>query len=184
MAVWVYVVHGSRSMVTARVARAIAAAVEWSNQYEARPACDVDPAEIRGPGLVFLGCRSGGSELDRSIRGFLDGLVDRTMYDVAWAIFDTRGEPIPVIAGSGIRRLRRAVEHRGGRLLTAPESFYADEDHVNVPAGELERARAWAASTIAAAVKRFRDPAVRAGNLSGATIRPIWETWSPTPAPS
>ena len=181
MAVWVYVVHGSRSMVTARIARAIAGAVEWSLQYEARPACDVDPAEIRGPGLVFLGCRSGGSERDRSIRGFLDGLVDRTMYDVAWAVFDTRGEPIPVIAGSGIRRLRRAVEHRGGRLLTSPESFYADEDRGNVPPGELERARSWGASTIAAAVKRFRDPAVRAGTLSGISFRPAWETWAPTP---
>ena len=184
MAVWVYVVHGSRSIVTARVARAIAAAVEWSNQYEARPAGDVDPSEIRGPGLVFLGCRSGGSELDRTNRVFLDGLVDRTMYDVAWAVFDTRGEPIPVIAGSGIRRLRRAVEHRGGRLLTSPESFYADEDRSNVPSGELERARSWAASTIAAAVKRFHDPTVRAGNLSGAPIRPMWETWTPTAAPS
>lgn len=182
MAVWVYVVHGSRSLVTARIARSIASAVEWSNQYEARPAGEVDPVEIRGPGLVFLGCRSGGSELDRTIRNFLDGLVDRTMYDVAWAVFDTRGEPIPVIAGSGIRRLRRAVEHRGGRLLTSPESFYADEDHGNVPSGELERARTWAASTIAAAVKRFRDPTVRAGNLSGSTVRPMWETWSPSVA--
>lgn len=184
MAVWVYVVHGSRSMVTARIARAIAGAVEWSNQYEARAACEVDPAEIRGPGLVFLGCRSGGSELDRSIRSFLDGLVDRIMYDVAWAVFDTRGEPIPVIAGSGIRRLRRAVEHRGGRLLTAPESFYADEDHASIPTGELERARAWAAATIAAAVKRFHDPTVRAGTLSGSTLRPLWETWTPTVASS
>ncbi len=180
---WVYVVYGSRSMVTARLARSIASSVEWSNEYEARHAAEVDPHEIRGPGLVFLGCRSGGSELDRPIRAFLDRLAPRAMYDVVWAVFDTRGEPIPVVAGSGIRRLRRAVEHRGGRLLATPQSFYADEDHGHVPHGELERARAWGSSTIAAAVKRFRDPSVRAGTLSGAAARPAWEAMC-VPVPS
>ena len=180
---WVYVLYGSRSESTERIARAIASSVEWSNEYGARPVSAVTPAEIRGPGLVFLGCPSGGSELDRQIRRFLDSLPDRTMYNVVWAVFDSRADPAPVIAGSGVRRLRRAIEHRGGRLVLTPQSFFSDELHGHcVSSEELERARTWGSSAIAAAVRTYRDPAVRAGALSGVPMRPAWELSCGTPS--
>lgn len=180
---WVYVLYGARAPPsTARVARAIARSVEWSNESGAQPASAVSPAEIRGPGLVFLGCASGGSELDRTIRGFLDHLPSRTMYEVLWAVFDTRSAPVPVVAGSGIRRLRRAIEHRGGRLLITPESFFADETQGGVAADELDRARSWGSTAIAAAVRRLGDPTVRAGALTGISARPVWENWITVPA--
>ncbi len=172
---WVYVLYGSRSESTARIARSIASAVEWSNEHGARPVSEVRPSEVRGPGLVFLGCASGGSELDRTIRHFLDGLTDRTMYQLNWAVFDSRTDRVPAIAGSGVRRLRRAVEHRGGRLVLAPESFFSNEPDGEVPHHELERARSWGSTAIAASVRIYRDPAVRAGALSGGTTRPAWE---------
>jgi hypothetical protein len=176
--VYVYVVYGARSEEsTARIARAIASSVAWSNEYEARPIPEVDPNEIRTPGVIFLGCSSGGSELDRSIRTFLDHLSDRRFYGVLWGVFDTRSDPEPKVAGSGIRRLRRAVEHRGGKILTAPESFYTGDPNGGTSPHELERARSWGANAIAVAVHQFRDPLVRAGTLSGSTPRTVWETW-------
>lgn len=180
---FVYVVYGARSVEpTVRVARAIASSVAWSNEYEARPASEVHPEEVRTPGLLFLGCSSGGSELDRSIRVFLDHLPDRCMYGVRWGVFDTRAEPIPRVAGSGIRRLRRAIEHRGGRLLVPPESFYSGGPNGGPMHHELERARAWGANAISVAVHQFRDPLVRSGVLSGTTARPAWEAWCVAPA--
>ena len=172
---WVYVLYGSRSESTARIARAVASAVEWSNEYGARPIQAVQPAEIRGPALIFLGCNSGGSELDRPIRRFLDGLPDHTMYNVVWAVFDSRTEPMPAIAGSGVRRLRRAIEHRGGKLVYSPQSFLSDERVGYVPHDELERARNWGSAAIAAAVRNYRDPSVRAGALSGVKLQPAWQ---------
>jgi hypothetical protein len=175
--VWVYVVFGSHSDPTLRIARSIASAVDWSNEYEARAAADVDPREVLGPGVVFVGYPSGGPELDRSMRTFLDHVPDRTMYSVYWAVFDTREQPVRAIAGSAVRRLRRAIEHRGGRLLLPPESFYVGPGEHGIPHSEVERARAWGASVIAAAVKEFHDHEVRAGTFSGTSGRPVWEAW-------
>ncbi len=173
---WVYVVYGTRSASIARVARSVATAVGWSKEYEARAAADITPSEIRGPGLVFLGCASGGSELDRTIRKFLDRLPGRVMGEVVWAVFDTRTTPHPAVAGAGIRRLRRAVEHRGGKLLVNPQSFYSNDETQGVLAfGELDRARSWASSAIGAAVRRYGDPTVRSGALSGYSVRSQWE---------
>lgn len=171
----VYVVFGSHSGSIVRIARSIASAVNWSNEYGARPAAEVDPREIQGPGIVFVGYASGGSELDRSIRAFLDGIPDRTMYAVYWAAFDTRTQPAPCVAGSAVRRLRRAIEHRGGRLLLPPESFYVGPSEDRVPHTEVDRARAWGSSVIAAAVKEFHDHEVRAGTFSGGTAVPVWQ---------
>lgn len=179
---WVYVVFGSHSDSAVRIARSIASSVEWSNEYEARHASGVDPAEIHGPGVVFLGYPSGGSELDKAIRSFLDRMPERTMYSVLWAVFDTRHEIEPLVAGSAIRRLRRAIEHRGGRLLLPPESFYVGTYDGHVPHGEVERARAWAAAAIATAVKVYRDTNVRAGFLSGGSSRPDWEVGLAVPS--
>jgi len=170
----VYVVFSSHSESTTRIARSIASSVMWSNEYEARQAAEVNPGEIHGPGVIFLGYPSGGPELDRAIRSFLDRLPERTMYNVLWAVFDTRREPEPAVAGSAVRRLRRAIEHRGGRLLVHPESFYVGLNEGVVPHRELERARAWGASAIASAVRAFRDTSVQSGFLSGGSSRPEW----------
>jgi flavodoxin len=174
----VYVVFGSQSGATVRIARSIASAVDWSNEYGARPAAEVDAREIQVPGVVFVGYPSGGSELDRSIRAFLDRIPDRTMYAVYWAAFDTRSQPVLCVAGSAVRRLRRAIEHRGGRLLLPPESFYVGPAENTIPHAELDRARAWGSSVIAAAVKEFHDLEVRAGTFSRVPARPVCESWS------
>ncbi len=163
---WVYVLFGNRTEGTARIARAIATAVDWSNEDRARAAAEVDPAAIRSPGVIFLGCAAGGSELDRSIRRFLDRLSPRTFYSSSFAVFDTRTDPVPRVAGSGVRRLRRAVVHRGGRLVSPGESFYTPSGADRVPSAELDRARTWGYGTIATAVRQFHDPEVRSGVLS------------------
>lgn len=172
----VYVVYGSRLDSTVCIARSIASSVTWSNSYEARHATEVDPSEIHGPGVVFLGYPSGGSELDKGIRHLLDHVAERSMYNVLWAVFDTRTQPQPVVAGSTVRRLRRAIEHRGGKLLVAPESFYVGPCDGHVTNDEVDRARIWASSAIAVAVKMFRDTNVRSGFVSPCSTRPMWET--------
>ena len=173
---WVYVVYSSRLESTVSIARSIASAVTWSNAYEARHATEVEPAEIHGPGIVFLGYPSGGTELDKAIRSFLDRMPERTIYSVLWAVFDTRTQPQPLVAGSTVRRLRRAIEHRGGKLLVPPESFYVGPNDGHVSGDEVDRARAWGSAAIAVAVKAYRDTSVRSGFFSQCSDRPQWES--------
>ncbi len=180
---WVYVVYGARSDSTAQAARSIARAVSWSNEDEARPAAVVNPEEIRTPALVFLGCAAGGSELDRTIRRFLDRLPRSTWYGTSFAVFDTRPDAVPRVAGSGVRRLRRAVVHRGGRLVAPGQSFFAPPNNGGVAEDELDRARAWAATVIALGARFFRAQEVRSGVLSAPTVRPTWfSPWGTTTA--
>lgn len=173
---WIYVVYSSHVDSTVSIARSIASAVTWSNAYEARHASEVDPREVHGPGVVFLGYPSGGSELDKAVRGFLDHMPERTIYSVLWAVYDTRTQPQPLVAGSTVRRLRRAIEHRGGKLVVPPESFYVGPNDGHVSGDEVDRARVWGSSAIAVAVKAYRDTAVRSGFVSPCPNRPRWET--------
>ena len=173
---WVYVVYSSRVESTVSIARSIASSVTWSNAYEARHASEVDPTEIHGPGVVFLGYPSGGTELDKAIRSFLDRMPERTLYSVLWAVFDTRTQPQPLVAGSTVRRLRRAIEHRGGKLLIPPQSFYVGPNDGHVSGDEVDRARVWGSSAIAVAVKVFHDTSVRSGFFSPCADRPRWES--------
>lgn len=179
---WVYVVYSSRLESTVSIARSIASSVTWSNAYEARHATDVEAAEIHGPGVVFLGYPSGGTELDKPIRTFLDRMPERTIYSVLWAVFDTRTQPQPMVAGSTVRRLRRAIEHRGGKLLVPPESFYVGPNDSHVSGDEVDRARTWGSSAIAVAVKVFHDTTVRSGFFSPCSDRPQWESIHAFPA--
>ena len=171
---WVYVLFGARSESTERFARAIATAAGWSNEDRARPAAEANPEEIRTPGVIFLGCAAGGSELDRTIRRFLDRLPTRTFGTASFAVFDSRVVPGPRVAGSGVRRLRRAITHRGGRVVNSGASFFAPVGGAPVAAEELDRAKAWGYNTIAAAVREFRDPEVRSGILSGGGRPSLW----------
>ncbi len=169
-----YVLFGNRSDGTAYIARAVATAVDWSNEDRARPAAEIDPATIRTPGVIFLGCAAGGSELDRSIRRFLDHLPAQAFYSSTFAVFDTRTDPVPRVAGSGVRRLRRAIVHRGGRLVGVGESFYTPPGAERVPSAELDRARSWGYGTIATVVRQFHDPEVRSGVLSTEVRHEPW----------
>jgi len=163
---WVYVVIASPCGVTDTVARAVARAVDWSYEHHACPANEVDPSEIRIPSVVFLGGPTHRREMGESLRVFLDHMPDRMVASSLFAAFDTRFHDSPIVTGSSARHIQRAVEARGGRNLVPGESFFVVRRDGPVREGEVERARVWASSVIAAAVRELHDVEVRPGALS------------------
>lgn len=160
--------------VTETVACAVARAVNWSYEHHARPADDVDPTEIRTPAVVFLGGPTHRREMGQSLRSFLDRLPDRTLAQCLFAAFDTRFHDSPIVTGSSARHIQRAIECRGGRNIVPGESFFVTQRDGPLRAGEVERARMWASSAIAAAVREFHDIEVLPGMLTTSGPR-SWE---------
>jgi len=175
----VYVVIASPCGVTDTVARAVARAVDWSYEHSARSACDVDPVEIRTPSVVFLGGPTHRREMGESLRSFVDRMPDRLIAQCLFAAFDTRFHDSPIVTGSSARHIQRAVEARGGRNLVPGESFFVIRRDGPLREGEVERARVWASSVIASAVRELHDVEVRPGSLS----TPGPHTWVDALAP-
>jgi flavodoxin I len=171
---WVYVVIASPCGVTDSIARAVARAVDWSYEHNARPADSVDPTEIRTPAIVFLGGPTHRREMGESLRTFLDRMPDRVLTQCHFAAFDTRFHDSPIVTGSSARHIQRAIEARGGQNLVPGESFFVVRRDGPLRAGEVERARVWASGVIAAAVRELHDIEVRPGTLS-TTAPPSWE---------
>jgi flavodoxin len=179
---WVYVVIASPSGVTDTVARAVARAVDWSYEHNARAANEVDPGEIRTPSVVFLGGPTHRREMGESLRTFLDHMPDRMISQCLFAAFDTRFHDSPIVTGSSARHIQRAIEGRGGRNLVPGESFFVVRRDGPLREGEVERARMWASAVIAAAVRELHDVEVRPGTLSGATAHSWMETLVAVPS--
>lgn len=171
---WAYVVVASPCGVSDAVARAVARAVDWSYEHYARSANDVDPTEIRVPAVVFLGGPTHRREMGESLRVFLDRMPDRILTQCLFAAFDTRFHDSPIVTGSSARHIQRAIEARGGRNLVPGESFFVVCRDGPLRPGELERARVWAGSVIANAVRELHDIEVRPGTLSS-SAPPSWE---------
>jgi flavodoxin I len=171
---WVYVVVASPCGVTGTIAGAVARAVDWSYEHHTRPANDVDPTEIRTPAVVFLGGPTHRREMGESLRVFLDRMPDRMLTQCLFAAFDTRFHDSPIVTGSSARHIQRAVEARGGRNLVPGESFFVVQRDGPLRSGEVERARVWASSVIAAAVRELHDIEVRPGSLT-CHVPPSWE---------
>lgn len=163
---WVYVVIATPCGVTDTVARAVARAVDWSYEHYARPANEVDPSEIRTPSVVFLGGPTHRREMGESLRRFVDHMPDRLISQSLFAAFDTRFHDSPIVTGSSARHIQRAIEGRGGRNLVPGESFFTLRRDGPLREGEVERARVWASSVIAAAVRELHDVEVRPGCLA------------------
>jgi len=179
---WVYVVIASPCGVTDTVARAVARAVDWSYENYARPANEVDPVEIRTPSVALLGGPTHRREMGDSLRGFLDRMPDRLLSQSLFAAFDTRFHDSPIVTGSSARHIQRAVEARGGRNLVPGESFFVIRRDGPLREGEVERARMWASSVIACAVRELHDVEVRPGTLASSAPHSWVESLIPAPS--
>ena len=112
--------------------------------------------------------------MGESLRFFLNRMPDRMFAQSLFAAFDTRFHDSPIVTGSSARHIQRAIEARGGRNLVPGESFFVVRRDGPLREGEVERARLWASSVIALAVRELHDVEVRPGTLT--TPGPLsWE---------
>jgi flavorubredoxin len=155
---------GNTRLVAEQVSRTLEQAGMESRAVDVREA---DPGTLAGCGVLVVGAPTHAFSLSRSstradavkkgadpahavlgVREWLDLLDDA--YPSAHqrpvvAVFDTRVK-VRMLPGSAARRAARVLRARGFSLVVPPTSFFV-EDMAGPPApGELDRARAWAAS--------------------------------------
>jgi hypothetical protein len=109
-------------------------------------------------------------------------MPDRMVSQSLFAAFDTRFHDSPIVTGSSARHIQRAIEGRGGRNLVPGESFFVIRRDGPLREGEVERARVWASSVIAAAVRELHDVEVRPGTLTGPNPHSWLETLAVAPS--
>ena len=157
------VVYESMWGNTAAVARAVAEGLgpdtpllEVGDAPEKLPD-DVDLLVVGGPTHAFSMSRpatrrdavkqgAGTSNAEHGIREWLDALPrsDR----VAVATFDTKVAKVRHLPGSAARKAAKEVRRRHLGRVVDTESFYVEDSPGPLLAGELERARDWAAQLI------------------------------------
>ncbi len=64
------------------------------------------------------------------------------------AAFDTRLQGPPILTGRASGGIAKSLRHRGYRLIAEPESYLIDKQS-HLVAGELARAKVWAAGLVA-----------------------------------
>ena len=130
------VVYDSTYGNTEKIAQAIREAIGG----QARLVGKVDPADLKGFGLLMVGSPTHGGFPTEGIYGLLQ--VSLALEGVNVAAFDTRTKR--TIFGYAAPKIARNLEKNGGNLLAPPEGFFVLGIQGPLMNGELERAATWA----------------------------------------
>lgn len=142
---------------TEKVARTIARAL--TNGREARVVrwSDFNPGMLQDIDLLVVGSPTHGFHHTEGIQKFLKDLPEGSLDGLRVASFDTRSDLTDVNFafqylmkkfGYAAEPVGKALEQKGGRLVTASQGFYIKDIQGPLKNGELERAASWAATLI------------------------------------
>lgn len=132
----VLVIYDSNYGNTEKVARTIGEAIGG----EVSLVSQVNPAELKGFDLLFIGSPTHGGWFTEGIRDLLKATP--TLAGVNTAVFDTRTKKS--FFGFAAPRIARSLEKNGGKLAAPPEGFIVLGTQGPLLDGELERASKWA----------------------------------------
>jgi flavodoxin len=149
----VYVTHKGN---TQRVAEAIAEVLREKGQVQLLPAEEA-PASFGEVDLLLVGGPTEGHGMTPEQRAYLDRIEAGSLRGRAVAAFDTRLKWPRLLSGSAADGTAERLEAAGARVIGPQGSFLVSTEPALLD-GELQRARAWAA-TIAAAVEEAPVPA-------------------------
>jgi flavodoxin len=156
----VTVVYESRYGNTARIARAIAGALEGTEPVRVVEASEPTAFNVRPGDLLFVGGPTEGHGVSPTLRCRLDEVPAEKLKNVAVAAFDTRLNWPAFLAGSAAHGIARILQQKGGHLVLPPESFLVTgmKEEVHLVEGEIDRAGTWAVKVHRA----FESPATAA----------------------
>jgi len=135
---------------TEAVARSMAEALEGAagvSRICVRRAAEAGPQDVADADLLIVGSPTRAWGMSPAAKAFIQGLRGRDWAGKRALAFDTRFSGR--LAGSAARRLAGALRRLGFDLTADPESFYVTGMQGPLAEGELERARALAASLVA-----------------------------------
>jgi flavodoxin len=168
------IVYDSPFGNTAQIAQRVAAVLEPFG-----PVSVADVQELAAPvaaevDLLVVGGPTQWHRMSPAMRTWLEGVPRHGFAGAEAAAFDTRYHQAAWLTGSAAGGIAHALRKKGAHMAVPPESFFMAKDvppqgekrrHEleHLEAGELERARAWAANLaqmLAAATPYPRTPTV------------------------
>jgi len=130
------VIYDSTYGNTEKIARAIGEAIGG----QVRLVGEVNPANLYGFDLLFIGSPTHGGWFTEGIRDLLK--ASPALEGVSVAVFDTRTKKS--LFGFAAPRISRSLEKNGGKLAAPPEGFIVLGTQGPLLDGELQRAAKWA----------------------------------------
>jgi flavodoxin len=130
------VIYDSTYGNTEKIARAIGEAIGG----QVRLVGEVNPANLHGFDLLFIGSPTHGGWFTEGIRDLLK--ASPALEGVSVAVFDTRTKKS--LFGFAAPRISRSLEKNGGKLAAPPEGFIVLGTQGPLLDGELQRAAKWA----------------------------------------
>lgn len=126
---------------TEQVARAIAGEID-GEVYSIK---EMDPADIEGFELLFIGAPTQGGRATQAMQDFLSRIPDASLKGVNVAIFDTRlTNKLVGVFGYAAGRLEKKLKEKGAAIATPSEGFFVKGSKGPMKEGEIERATGWA----------------------------------------
>ena len=153
------VIYYSRFGNTQAIAEAVANVLADAGEARAISLDALTAADLADADTVIVGSPTHYQNLPKAVRTSLAELPKRALRGKRVAAFDTSVEAWgPLMRMTAAHRLLPKLRKLGGRRLARPETFFArrgtvpgsEERQDTLCEGEIERARAWADSILAA----------------------------------
>lgn len=143
------VVYFSKFGNTQQVADAIGERLSVAGSVRVMSLDELDVADLEGLDLVVMGSPTHRMNLPQAVRPVLQGLPRRILPKTPAAAFDTAYKMSPLLARfTAARKLARTLHRLGGRRIVPPETFHVVDKEGPLYEGEIERAKAWAATIL------------------------------------
>ncbi len=144
-----FVVYDSYFINTLRIAEAIADSLqERGVDVSLERIYQLDFSNLDGIDLIIIGAPTHNRNMPGPLKSVLKRLPADTLSGIKTATFDTRYKMSPRKSGSAAIQIARMLMKLDGELHAPPESFFVMERRGPLYAGELKRARTWAASLV------------------------------------
>jgi flavodoxin len=156
----ILVVYDSVFGNTEKVARAIAEALGAKEPADLLHVSKATPDRLAQTDLLVVGSPTRGFRPTEGMQALLKAVPSQALRGIRVAAFDTRLKAdeldsaglrfLVKTGGYAAKRIASRLEKAGGTLTAKPEGFYVEDTEGPMKAGELDRARTWAAGLLAA----------------------------------
>lgn len=140
------VIYGSRYGNTQKLAAAIAAELGKHGEALLVSVEEAPPIVGEATDLVVVGGPTEAHRMSEPVAQLFDRVGDDWLAGKAAAAFDTRVRWPLFLSGSAAAGIVRKLEAAGATVIAPPMSFFVGGTPTLLEPGELEQAKAWAAS--------------------------------------
>ncbi len=143
------VVYASLFGNTQKIAEAIAETVEQAGPTRLIDLKELTAADLSDVDLLVMGCPVHNANMPHDVRDAVKALPKRSLSGAMMATFDTRYVEPKAGFNAAAPKLAAKLRRLGCKLIATPQAFYIEKSHEGpLVEGEIERAKAWAASLV------------------------------------